>query len=330
METYDTKNIDKVTSAFIEEIRKKAQPSILRTIQKIISLNREAIYRRLRGEVAFSYVEAMAIAKELKISLDKINMVNMEDHLFKMNNYFDILSEKGYLNSLGPYYMLSQQNNNDNNASIYSVQSTIPLVFLLKYKNLSKLRYYKWMYENTNLDIYKCRFAEISTSIEFENRKDEIIKMIQNFNYSIILPELILENLIKDIQHFTELGVFNNDEIKSLKEDLLKLIDDFEEDISLGKLKNGGDLFVYLSNTNIDTNFGFIELASSQQFAFNKMFGMNYGVSSSSDIYEMYKYSFKQMKNYTTLISQSSPLKRISFFETQRKLINKSINVLNN
>ena len=48
-------------------------------------MGKEAIYRRLRGEVPFTFQEAAVISKELGISLDRIAGVS-----FSNNAMFDI------------------------------------------------------------------------------------------------------------------------------------------------------------------------------------------------------------------------------------------------
>ena len=75
-------------------------------LTEILCIGKEAVYRRLRGEVAFTFNEAAVISRELGISLDKIvgnsspgstvfdlNLPEMTDSL---NNYYGILTR--YLN----------------------------------------------------------------------------------------------------------------------------------------------------------------------------------------------------------------------------------------
>lgn len=317
---------NKITFDFINEIKKKSAPSTLNAVQEILPLNREAIYRRLTNKVAFTYVEAVRIAQKLKISLDHINNISIGGHLFQIDNPVNFLTEEGYIKSLIYNDILLYEYLNEDNAYFYSVQSTIPRVFLLNYKSLARLKYYKWIYENTKISISKQNIDTIllSENSNLKKEEDAIIQVLRNVNSQFILTDMIFKNIIKDIKYFIELGLINSDELVVLKKDLLSLIDEFEDTVSLGHINNGGNFSVYLSEIHIDSNFGLIH-SDSSQLVFNKLCGMNYGLSNSHEIFEIYKQSFNQLKSYTTLISQTSSSKRISFFNKQRGLIEKSL-----
>ena len=75
--------------------------NLANVLMDLLCMSKEAIYRRLRGEVAFTFSEVAIIASQLGISLDKIignsmsggamfdlNVLNPSD---PMDNYYDIL-----------------------------------------------------------------------------------------------------------------------------------------------------------------------------------------------------------------------------------------------
>ena len=59
--------------------------NLANVLMDILCMSKEAIYRRLRGEVAFTFSEVAIIASQLGISLDKIIGTS-----FKSNAMFDI------------------------------------------------------------------------------------------------------------------------------------------------------------------------------------------------------------------------------------------------
>lgn len=60
--------------SFLTELRKKIPQGakLTNTLVDMLYIEREAVYRRLRGEVPFTFVEVMTVAKELGISLDNL------------------------------------------------------------------------------------------------------------------------------------------------------------------------------------------------------------------------------------------------------------------
>ena len=60
--------------SFLAELRKKIPQGakLTNTLVDMLYIEREAVYRRLRGEVPFTFMEVMTIAKELGISLDNL------------------------------------------------------------------------------------------------------------------------------------------------------------------------------------------------------------------------------------------------------------------
>lgn len=66
--------IDKLNIGLIEAIKKKipSKGSIANLLMDILYIGKEAIYRRLRGEVPFTFAEAAIISRKLEISLDDI------------------------------------------------------------------------------------------------------------------------------------------------------------------------------------------------------------------------------------------------------------------
>ena len=96
--------INELNTDLIEALKEKLPPktNLANLLMDTLYIGREAIYRRLRGEVPFTLEEAALISRKLGVSLDKIvgvsfsaNAVfdlNMVDHDDPFNAYFTILS----------------------------------------------------------------------------------------------------------------------------------------------------------------------------------------------------------------------------------------------
>ena len=76
-------------------------------LMDILCMSKEAIYRRLRGEVAFTFSEVAIIAGQLGISLDKIIGNSMSSGaMFDLNvlNLSDPLSRNGKVSDNAPEF----------------------------------------------------------------------------------------------------------------------------------------------------------------------------------------------------------------------------------
>ncbi len=101
--------INELNTGLIEAAKEKvpAGANLANTLMDILYIGKEAIYRRLRGEVPFTLAEAAVISRKLGISLDKMIGVSFSNNaVFDLNvvhhsntfeTYHDILTR--YVNA---------------------------------------------------------------------------------------------------------------------------------------------------------------------------------------------------------------------------------------
>ena len=106
-ETVQTENYDNKRIKYrLNRSRKRKMPTgtnLANTLMDILYIGKEAIYRRLRGEVPFTLAEAAVISRKMGISLDKMigvsfsnNAVfdlNVVHHTNTFETYHDILTK---------------------------------------------------------------------------------------------------------------------------------------------------------------------------------------------------------------------------------------------
>ena len=96
---------NKLNEGLIEAIKEKipANSNIANVLMDNLFIGREAVYRRLRGEVPFTLTEAAIISRKLGVSLDKMIGVSFKENaVFDMNvvhhsnpfeTYYDIINK---------------------------------------------------------------------------------------------------------------------------------------------------------------------------------------------------------------------------------------------
>lgn len=79
---------NELNTGLVNAVREKlpSKDNLANALMDILYIGKEAIYRRLRGEVPFTLTEAAIISRKLGISLDKMIGVSFQDNaVFDMN-----------------------------------------------------------------------------------------------------------------------------------------------------------------------------------------------------------------------------------------------------
>lgn len=162
-------------------------------------IGKEAVYRRLRGEVPFTLQEAALVSRKLGISLDKIIGISFKSNaMFDMNivDYDDPF--ESYYNILYKYVRLINTLEDDPNSSLGTSSNIIPQTLYLKHDLLAKFRLFKWMYQNKYI---QCKsFEELELPQKLINIQKDYVDMTKHF-HSIddIWDSMIFQHLINDI-----------------------------------------------------------------------------------------------------------------------------------
>lgn len=316
--------IDKINSEFIEAIKKSKRPmgSVIDTLSKILPLSKEAIYRRLRGEVLFSYSEAVIIAQNLQISLDEIGLGATDYALYSTNTPTFALSEDSYIEILNHWIEHIASFQDKESAHFYVTTSGLPVSLLKSYPNLLKLSYYISLYEKGDIDDRHGKFSETPISSDLSDAMSNITALLQNINSTYILSDNPFAYYMKQIQYLHELELLDEDNIQQVKQELYSLANDFKSIAASGRYKTGYNVDFFLSEVNIDASFGLFE-DGPYNIAFIKMSGMNYRLSRNMEVIKTHRRSFDNMKHFATLISKCGSSKRKLFFEEQKMIIDK-------
>ena len=127
-------------------------------------IGKEAVYRRLRGEVPFTLQESALISRKLGISLDKIIGLSFKSNaMFNINivDYDDPF--ESYYNILEKYVSLINTMPDDPNSVMGTSANIIPQTLYLKHELLAKFRLFKWMYQNKYIDCKSFEELDIPT-----------------------------------------------------------------------------------------------------------------------------------------------------------------------
>ena len=291
------------------------------TLIDMLYLGKEAVYRRLRGEVPFTLAEAAIISQKMGVSLDKLVGTNMNANaIFDLNIVRQHDPLETYYSIVNNYVRIFREIKDDPMSELCTSSNMIPQTFYLKYELLSKFRMFKWLYQFEKIDIDN-HFEDIEMVDKLLERQREFVRESQEFNRTeYIWDDQLFVYLINDIKYFASVHLISHEYVQKLKKELLQLLDELEEIATRGTFKTGKEVSIYIANVNFEATYSYIA-SSSYHVSLIRVFAINSFASHDEAVFKSVKEWIHSLKKFSTLISQSGEMQRIKFFKTQRELI---------
>ncbi|MDR2389470.1 MAG: hypothetical protein LBD89_06780 [Tannerellaceae bacterium] len=292
------------------------------TLMEILSIGKEAAYRRLRGEVAFTLAEASLLGKALGISLDQLlsagTTAGATFHLCMTDPEEETLAT----------YCLTAKDILRNYAAVrqrpgveYCMASdAIPHSFYLGYEGLSKFLLYQWLYRQNKTGSMK-HFADLEVPFEVREVHRQCREAVRALPHSgFIWNELLFLPPVNDIRYFHDLRLVTEKEKNLLKEELLSLVDSLESLAGKGEYENGNKLYFYSSHIHTEATCGFLG-ADTLKLSFIRLYATHILFSTDQRVFAYQKSRLQSLIKYSTLMSVSGERQRIRFFERQRAFL---------
>ncbi len=295
--------------------------TIVGLLMDTLSIGKEAVYRRLRGEVPFTFYEAVLLAKEMGLSLDEIagNSIAREAmfalNLQKTDNPLEYIY--GICHS---YYNLYLFIKNDPQSIVSTASRILPFIFHSHYKTLTKFRLCRWIHQYHGI-----KLLEKINSNPIPDKLTQIMEaasaQVREVATTYILwDQNIFHSLLEDIRYFSELELLSKEEIESLKEELMELLNEMEDVACKGAYANGNKVYIYISTIDFEASYTYIEKPGFKTTLFH-LYAIDYIHSQHPDICYEQKRWIESLKRYSTLISQCGEMYRMNFFQKQRNYV---------
>ncbi|MDR2971162.1 MAG: hypothetical protein LBU83_04450 [Bacteroidales bacterium] len=308
---------------FLENLHDKFPKKIQLTqeIMKLLSLEHEAVYRRLRKIVQFTASEIVQITTAWNISLDDILGINSGKVTFKMNplNYLDP-SEREFSNLQKRVRNLDHLQHSEK-SEYMEVSNRLPRPLSISFQNLYRFRIFNWAFQYNNSCTQK-EFSKIiipeNMSREFEHYKNNMVH-VKNSHY--IIDQKIFECYVYCVNYFHSLLLITKEEKEFIKKELYEMLDYLMEIAQKGYYpETQNRVFIYLSQLNIDTNYSFF-YTDTLKTCFIHAFG-KYDISCyDTEMVSSFRHWMNLKKRAAVQISEVNERKRIEFFSKQRKLV---------
>jgi len=289
----------------------------------ILSLERMAVYRRLRQEVPFSFEEVVTIAKEFKISLD--NMLGIDartTHPFRFQSIEGKSPVEIDYDLLEDYMQTIKKIAANPCGKISLITNLLPQSFCAEFISIFRFYYFKWRYYSLPADRTKS-YHEIELPDRLIQIAKDTFTNLKNIKTGCyILDNQILQKFINDVSYFNSIRLIRNEDLLLIKEELLKFLDYMEIIATNGFADNPSNkVCIYISETSIDTSYCYIESPNSCRFALILSFIFNSVLTFEEETLKMMKNWIRSKIRTSTLLSVTGEKNRTLYFDTQRKTI---------
>ena len=290
-------------------------------LSDMLNIGRESVYRRLRGEINFTFEEVATLSQNLNISLDNLVGVKKDAnalfniHMLQKIDYFDI-----YVNKMLEYGKLFRETSAQMQTKARISVNTIPYFFHISYEALSKLRIYKWLYQNQKIkpgDKYS-DFILPQKVLDAHHTFHQDIQKVPCI--TIIMDNNVFWSVTKEIEYFWKRNLLSDDDVVVLKEELHRMVDVIEKMAIEGLCRNNVKVEMYISAVDLEASYLHYEYGNNQ-FSQVRIYSISAIDSFDVGICNIQKQWMESQKRYSVLISESGEMQRFEYMNKQREYI---------
>jgi hypothetical protein len=277
------------------------------------ALSKESAYRRLRGEIPFSFDEVASMSVDLGFSIDEIVEKATESNIYDKSALFD--GGNGFLKMLQDYQHFIQSLVESPIEILFSM-NRLHLFFLIEYDSLFEWFYRKWMYLTEPVSVRQT----VSTRVISENIqhiRQELINQIKGLGkIDFIIHKDFFLTPVNEIQYDYQRKLISKEEMLRMKEEMALLLKKLES-----KMADENDKYdFYLSNLDVETN----SICACHGQYFNSLFWLyplKIVIINNYKLCREHIRWLKSIKESSALISHSNEMIRMDFFERQNKYV---------
>ena len=313
-----------VTTKILSNIPPRVKP--IDYLMETLDISRESVYRRIRGDISFTFEEISKLSIELGFSIDELIIKNMPSRVF-----FNLHATSSQ-NSSEIFTTIYQHYFNDVFEVPYSrdiesimIINHIPPEYIIFFKHLFKFSYYRWMHQHQESSLKYC-YSDVILPENLLNLQYKAVDCLKKIRNNIfIIDSNVFFNLIQEIQYYYKRRLINEEEFLALRNDLMGLVDMMENIAQTGFYGSDSKYNFYLSSLNIDSSSRFIRFDEQVKSIFF-VNSIEPVVVMNPNLCSIHKKWVDSMRKYATLITQSNEILQVKYFNRQRDHIEEIAN----
>jgi hypothetical protein len=281
-------------------------------------IEKDAVYRRMRGEVNFTFAEIASISNQLGISLDGLigeaSPIYRPTHL-KVNKHLN-LTEADY-KATNSFNDRIKSFKDIPDGEIAVAGNLLPQNFFVDFDFITRYYLFVW---NLSVSENGKHYQEITIPARTKSLQHDLIHSMRGITSSFILDFLVFQYIVTDVKYFASIHRMEPEDVQQIKSDLFGLLDFLENVCNNGKFDEGGAAHVFISDVNLSTNYMYIQ-CEDYHFSMVKAYILDGAVSYDQQIFDHTYICIASLKQLSTLISGSGGKSRTIFFDKQRKIV---------
>lgn len=306
-------------------IIKKSIPDneyVVNALMDILCIGKESAYRRMRGDVPFTFDEAAKVAAKLGFSLDSVVGINDDKKALFSLNFLkpgDLIDN--YCRQLEYYIDIFRRMNRAKESIARLAVNTLPYSLYLPFAHLSKFRLYRYIYQANGVSSNHSDFSQVEIPSYVYDIQNAFVKEYVAIKKAIfILDRNVFQSIVYDINYFSRLNLISKEDVDVLKDELFLLLANLENLTLSGKHEEGTDVQVYLANVDLGTSYAHHEF-DGIGYSNLRVYSIDAIDSQNASVCLRQKQWIESLRRCSTLITQSGEMQRFEYFKTQRAIV---------
>ena len=294
---------------------------LAKTITELIGIEKDAVYRRLRGDANFSFTEMALIARNMGISLDSIaGIENLQSKPSKMNISRQVNPTEVDYEMFEGHVNLLKSIKDEPATKILGAGNQLPHYLYQDYEYLT--RYYRFLWNLSSSYGAACPYHEIVVPERLLTLQKENCLNARYISSTLyVFDSMIFQRLANNIRYFARINFIKAEDVLLIKNDLIAFLNNMEKLAVNGKHEEtGNEVSIFISDTDCDTNYSCLKSKNIQMTLFFT-FILNAIVSMDDEVFNETTTWIRSLQRTSTIISVSNEITRNAFFNAQRLII---------
>ena len=309
---------------FMSLIREKIshKATLANTIADLLDIEKDAVYRRLRGNVKFSFTEMAVIAKMLGISLDKIaGIENVQSRPAQFNISNQLNPTPLDYEMFNGHVGLLKSIMDEPDTQVIEASNIIPHYLYQDYEYLTRYFMFRWNHAVMHGEVLPYHEIVISEPMRvLQTETSEYARHISSTTY--VWDTMLFQRMVNNINYFAKVNLIKEKDIALIKNDIMMLIDNLEKIAIKGEYEETSKkVSIFISDVASDTNYNCLK-TKDIHLTLIRAYMLNATVTFDVEVYNYTCAWIHAMQRMSTLISVSGEKTRTMYFDEQRKIIN--------
>ena len=308
---------------FVSALQKKIlhRATLVNTITELLDIDKDAVYRRLRGKVEFSFTEMAVIARSLGISLDNIaGIENEQSKPAKVNISRQVNPTEADYEMFDGRVNLLKSIKDEPDTKIMESGNMFPHYLYQDYEYIT--RFYLFMWNRASSYGPALPYHEIIIPERLRLLQTETCEYARHIKSTVyVWDHWIFQHFVTNVKYAAKIGIVKEKDVSLIKNDLTKFLENIENMTIKGKHKEtGNEVSLFIFDANCDMNYSCLKCKNIEMVLF-RAFVLNAVVSFENDVFKETTAWISSLQKMSTLISVSGERARAMYLDAQRKIV---------